>query len=272
MKKNSIGGDYTSFADGWSFVGGVIKRLLRVTGSDVTITGSGTETYVYPIAGDVLLGRDSVDIVTNKRITARVTTEVSSATPTINTDNSDAHTITILATDITSMTTNLSGSPTDFQKLTVRIKDDGTIRAITWGASFDNGISLLPTTTIATATLTVDLMYNSILGKWECISTDVDNSGRIDNVTTVNAAAYTVKENDYDLSVTYTPTGAVVITIPTALDTKGRTFFITDDGDNALTNNITIEDDAGTPNLLFTIDTNSDTYMIRYNGTEWRLR
>jgi len=35
------------------------------------------------------------------------------------------------------MTTNLSGTPTNFQSLIIRIKDNGTARAITWGASFE---------------------------------------------------------------------------------------------------------------------------------------
>lgn len=70
--------------------------------------------------------------LTNKRITPRVTTITSSATPTINTDNCDAVTITALAAAITSMTTNLSGTPSNFDKLIIRIKDNGTARAITW--------------------------------------------------------------------------------------------------------------------------------------------
>jgi len=35
------------------------------------------------------------------------------------------------------MTTNLSGTPTNFQSLIIRIKDNGTARAITWGDSFE---------------------------------------------------------------------------------------------------------------------------------------
>lgn len=78
------------------------------------------------------VGTTDTQTLTNKRVTERVTSEASSATPTINTDNSDAHSITALATAITSMTTNLSGTPTNFQKLIIRIKDNGTARAITW--------------------------------------------------------------------------------------------------------------------------------------------
>lgn len=108
--------------------------------------------------------------ITPKRIIPRVTTEVSSATPTINTDNSDAHSITALATAITSMTTNLSGTPTNFQKLTIRLLDNGTGRAITWGASFEDNGAVLPTTTTANKLLTVGFVYDTASSKWGCIA------------------------------------------------------------------------------------------------------
>lgn len=53
------------------------------------------------------------------------------------------------------MTTNISGTPTDFQKLLIRIKDNGTARAITWGASFEAKGVALPTTTVISKVLTV---------------------------------------------------------------------------------------------------------------------
>lgn len=108
--------------------------------------------------------------LTNTRITPRVSTEASSATPTINTDNVDAHSITALATDITSMTTNLSGTPTNFQKLIIRIKDNGTARAITWGASFEAKGVALPTTTTISKVLTVGFIYDTVTSKWGCVA------------------------------------------------------------------------------------------------------
>lgn len=102
------------------------------------------------------------------RFTPRVLTITSSATPTINTDDYDCVTITALAAAITSMTTNLTGTPANFQKLLIRIKDDGTARAITWGASFQNGIATLPTTTMISKALLVGLMYDSVDSKWTC--------------------------------------------------------------------------------------------------------
>lgn len=107
---------------------------------------------------------------TNKRVTPRITTITSSATPTINTDNCDCVTITAQAAAITSMTTNLSGTPTNFQRLVIRIKDDGTARAITWGSSFEaKGVSL-PTTTVISKVLTVGFFYDSVTSKWGCVA------------------------------------------------------------------------------------------------------
>jgi len=102
------------------------------------------------------------------RVVPRWVAIASSATPTINTDKYDCYSVTALATAITSMTTNLSGTPLNFQKLLIRIKDNGTARAITWGASFASGIVTLPATTVISKTLTVLLIYNSVSGKWVC--------------------------------------------------------------------------------------------------------
>jgi hypothetical protein len=99
----------------------------------------------------------------------RVTTITSSATPTINTDNCDNVTITALATNITSFTTNLSGTPVNFDKLTVRIKDDGTIRSLAWGALFVAKGTSLPTTTVANKLLTVIFIYDSVALSWGCV-------------------------------------------------------------------------------------------------------
>lgn len=107
--------------------------------------------------------------LTNKRITKRVDTVTSSATPTINTDTTDVFTITALATAITSMTTNLSGTPTEGQTLLIRIIDNGTARAITWGASFVSRTATLPTTTVISKYTYVGLIYNSVASKWDCI-------------------------------------------------------------------------------------------------------
>ncbi len=102
---------------------------------------------------------------------ARVGSAVSSATPTINTDNVDIYKLTALAVDITSFTTNLSGSPNDGDILEIQITGTAT-RSITWGASFVSSTVTLPTATDGTNTLTVILQYYSTSSygndKWVC--------------------------------------------------------------------------------------------------------
>lgn len=106
---------------------------------------------------------------TNKRMTPRTGSTTSSATPTINTDNYDSYELTAQTTDITSFTTNLSGTPTHDQKLKISIKGTAA-RGITWGSSFENGAEDLPSTTTTTEQLDVGVMWNSKTSKWRCMA------------------------------------------------------------------------------------------------------
>jgi len=99
-----------------------------------------------------------------------ITTITSHATPTIDTDECGFVTITALAEAITSMTTNLSGTPTNFQKLIFRIKDNGTARAITWGAKFVAKGVALPITTVLSKLLTVGFIYDTVAETWGCVA------------------------------------------------------------------------------------------------------
>jgi hypothetical protein len=135
------------------------------------LTADRTVTLPLLLTNDTFVFAAFIQTLTNKRITARVTTEASSATPTINTDNADIHTITALAAAITSFTTNLSGTPTSGQKLMIEILDNGTARAITWGASFASGPATLPTTTILSKWLYVGFEWSASRSKWICLAT-----------------------------------------------------------------------------------------------------
>ncbi len=141
-------------ADMWNNFAEALLNLVVVTSGAVDTTKVVTPTV----------------LTTGTRINPRTTTETSSATPTINTDNTDIHTITALATAITSMTTNLSGTPVNGQKLIIRIKDDGTARAITHGASFaSRGATLLTTTTLGKYSYE-GFIWNSTTSTWDCVA------------------------------------------------------------------------------------------------------
>jgi len=94
----------------------------------------------------------------------------SSATPTINTDIIDYYELTAQGVDITSFTTNLTGTPVRGQKLWIDITGTGA-RTITWGASFEASTIALPTTTVSTNKLSVGFIWNVATSKWRCIGT-----------------------------------------------------------------------------------------------------
>lgn len=150
------------------------------TGNAVSQTATGSDTNIsinmvpkgtgrLQSGGVTVPTISSTDTLTNKRVTKRVGTTTSSATPTINTDDVDMHIITAQTVDITSFTTNLSGTPTEGQTLWIAITGTAA-RAITWGASFEASTVALPTTTVTTNRLDVGFVWNSATSKWRCIA------------------------------------------------------------------------------------------------------
>jgi hypothetical protein len=73
------------------------------------------------------------------------------------------------------MTTNLSGSPVEGEMIQIIIKDNGTARAITWGASFVSSTATLPTTTVISTPISILLQYRTSAvwtasSAWYCIA------------------------------------------------------------------------------------------------------
>lgn len=137
--------------------------------SDTTI--SRLSAGVIAVEGVAVPTISSTDTFTNKRVTPRIGSTESSATPSINSDSVDQYNITALAAAITSVT--ITGTPTDGQKLLIRIKDNGTARAIAWGSSFvSSGSATLLTTTVLNKTHLSGFIYDSTAAKWVCVAAD----------------------------------------------------------------------------------------------------
>jgi len=141
--------------------------------NNISFTTAGAFTYTLPGATGTLADIASVQTLTNKVIPARVQSVVSAATVTPNADTNDAVDITAQAAGLTLAVP--SGTPVNFQKLTIRIKDNATARAITWtgtaGGYVAGGVAL-PTTTVLSKITTVGFIYNTAnaLNLWQCVA------------------------------------------------------------------------------------------------------
>jgi hypothetical protein len=146
-----------------------ISMAAASTSVNGYLTSTDWNTFNGKQPAGAYITATSTDTLTNKRITPRVSTTTSSATPTINTDNVDMYGLTAQAVDITSFTTNLSGTPTDGQKLQIYIVGTAA-RAITWGSAFEASTTALPTTTVTTNRLDIGFVWNAATSKWRCLA------------------------------------------------------------------------------------------------------
>lgn len=171
--------DVTSTAANRFYAPGSVDFTL-VANSSVLIRYDSTSSRWRIISGNRALNlvdntsnateRAAVRTLTNARITPRVLSLGSGATPSINTDLYDVVDITGLTVDITSMTSNLTGTPTNNQPLRFSITGTAS-RGITWGSGFEEGPNLpLPTTTSGTDRLDAGFFYNAATSKFRIMA------------------------------------------------------------------------------------------------------
>lgn len=113
----------------------------------------------------------STSTLTNKRIEPRIVTAASYTTDT-------GVSLTVATADIFQVTAQAGallfnapgGTPLAGQKLIIRIKDDGTGRALTYNAIYRAIGVTLPTTTVANKTHYLGMIYNFTDTKWDVLA------------------------------------------------------------------------------------------------------
>jgi len=103
----------------------------------------------------------------------RSASTTSSGVPTPNADTTDAFDLSAQAA--TAAFGVPSGTPSDFQKLIIRIKDNGTVRALTWSSATGGYVAggvTLPSTTVTGKIMNIGFQYNTAnsLNKWQCVA------------------------------------------------------------------------------------------------------
>jgi hypothetical protein len=154
--------------------------VLMGTADHTQLSNIGTNTHaqidshisasssVHGVSGSVVGTSDS-QTLTNKRINLRVDSSTSVATLTPNIDSYDMEVILSLNQNLT--VANPTGTPTDGQRLTIRIKDNGASRTISWGTAYRGSSDLpLPTATTAGKTMYLGFIYNADFSKWDFVA------------------------------------------------------------------------------------------------------
>lgn len=154
----------------WTFDGGVLRASQNLSDLQSTATAKTNLSLNNVDNTSNATERAATRTLTNARITKRVVVvNAPGATPSINSDNNDIARFTGLAAAITSMTTNLTGTPVDGDSMVVEFIDNGTARAITWGTSFASTTVTLPTTTVISTRLRCAFMWNTTTTKWDLV-------------------------------------------------------------------------------------------------------
>lgn len=158
------------------FTPGVTQMTLSSGGvlqANSFVKASGTSSQFLKADGSVdsstYITASSTNTLTNKRVAERVTTIADSATPTPSADTDDMYIITGLTQTATFGAP--AGTPTQGQKIVIRIKDNGTARTLAWNAIYRASSDLsLPTATVAGKTMYLGFIYNSTDSKWDLLS------------------------------------------------------------------------------------------------------
>jgi len=131
---------------------------------------------VIETAGDV----SATKIITSDYV-GKITSTTSSATPTPTGDRK-VNELYITALAAAAEFQAPSGTPANGNKLVVRVKDDGTARALTYNTIYSGISETLPATTVLSKVLYMEFVYNSTTTKWEMIDKAQEGAGAATNV------------------------------------------------------------------------------------------
>ena len=159
-------------------VAGLVASTTQAIGVGSVELGHASDTTIARVSAGVISVEgvtiptiSSTSTLTNKRVNQRVVSATSYTTDTgtsLDVSTCDLFVVTAQAGAL--KLNNPSGTPVEGQKLMVRIKDNGTARALTYDTYFRAMGVALPSTTVLSKTVYLGFIYNSTDTKWDLVS------------------------------------------------------------------------------------------------------
>jgi len=120
---------------------------------------------------DNMVSNSDQCVPTQMSVRAYVSSQVSTATtsPVVPTGDRKINEVYVTALANALTISNPSGTPTNGNRLIVRILDNGTARALTWDTLYIARGADLPTTTTLSKYIYIGFIYNSTAVKWDCV-------------------------------------------------------------------------------------------------------
>lgn len=151
---------------------GVTKEVLDTLSAALAIAGDLDNPVTSTIDDDTMATASATTLATSESIkdyAGHSVSTASSATPTPTGDRK-RNELYVTALAAAAELQAPSGTPINGNILIVRIKDNGTARALTYNAIYSGVIDALRSTTVISKVLYMGFVYNSTTSKWEMVA------------------------------------------------------------------------------------------------------
>ena len=142
-----------------------VNRFVGPTNADVIVPTGSAVTLLYTVAEERWRVLAQVEPHVNR---SESITTVATLTP--DPDQKDIVTVSAQAEALVVANPSPAYTVVNGQKFILRIKDDGSVRTITWGDEYRAIQSSLPSSTTASKTLYLGFIYNAPDTKWDLVA------------------------------------------------------------------------------------------------------